>query len=144
MGCNSGTADEMTLDVRGIANASIQPVNPNIPAQYVASTGYGTDAAGKRTATFAAPVGVMIQPQAATGKDLEHVEKLNMQAVYKNVRMWGNTQGVVRVEAKGGDLLYFPNVPAGTPRVWKVEAVLETWATWCSLVVCMQTTPVPP
>lgn len=134
----------MTINVRGIANAAIQPVNENIPAQYLASTGYTTNAAGKRVGTYAAAVPVMIQAQAARGKDLEHIDGLNMQAVYKNVRMWGNTQGVQRVTAKGGDLLYFPEVPAGTLRVWKVEAVLETWATWCSLIVCLQTDPVPP
>lgn len=142
MGSDSGTADEM-IDVRGIANAAIQPVNENIAAQYVASTGYNTNAAGARTPTFAAAVPVMIQAQASKEADLRHVEKLNLQSIYKTVRMWGNTQGVVRVEAKGGDLLYFPNVPAGTLRVWKVEAVLETWPTWCTVVVCMQTDPVP-
>lgn len=134
----------MTLDVRGIANASIQPVNPNIAAQYVASTGSNTNAAGKRTPIYAAPLPVMIQAQAAKASELQHVEKLNMQEVYKNVRMWGNTQGVVRIEAKGGDLLYFPNVPAGTVRVWLVVAVLETWPTWCSVIACLQTTAVPP
>lgn len=129
----------MTINVRGIANASIQTVNPNIGADYLASTGSVLNAAGKPTPTYAAVAAVQIQAQAAKSKDLEHVNNLNMQSIYKNVRMWGNTQGVVRPDAKGGDLLKFPNVPGGPIKVWKVEAVLETWPAWCSLVVCMQT-----
>lgn len=131
------------INVRAIANAAIQPVNENIGAQYRASTGYTTNPAGKRTPTFAAEVPVQIQAQAVKGSDLRHINSLNVQNVYRNVRMWGNTQGVVRLEAKGGDLLRFPQVPGGQVETWLVVAVLETWPTWCSLIVCLQTDPVP-
>lgn len=134
----------MSINVRGLANAAIQVVNPNIAASYLRSTGSVTDAAGKRAPSYAAPVTVQIQAQAAKSKDLEHVENLNMQGVYKNVRMWGDTQGIVRPEAKGGDLLLFPNVPAGTNHTWLVVAVLETWPAWCSVIACLQTDPAIP
>lgn len=127
------------INVRGIANAAIQPVNVNIAATYYASTGSVTNPAGKRAPSYAAAVPVQIQAQAVKGSQLEHVANVNVQSVYKNVRMWGNTQGVVRPDAKGGDLLRFPNVPAGTIQTWLVVAVLETWPEWCSLVVCLQT-----
>lgn len=132
------------INVRGIANAAIQPVNPNIDAGYIASTGYTVDAAGKQVPSYAASVSVKIQAQAVKGSNLEHIANLNLQSVYKNVRMWGNAQGVVRPEAKGGDLLTFPNVPGGPSHTWKVEAVLETWPDWCSLIVVMQLDPVVP
>jgi hypothetical protein len=132
------------INVRGIANAAIQVVNQNIAATYRASTGSTTDAAGKRTPTYAANVSVQIQAQAAKGSDLKHVQNLNVQSVYKNVRMWGDTQGVVRPDAKGGDLLLFPNVPAGTVHTWLVVAVLETWPEWCSVIACLQTDPAMP
>lgn len=128
----------MSINVRGIANAAIQVVNPNISATYYASTGPTTNAAGKRTPTYAAPVTVQIQAQAVKGSDLKHVENLNVQSVYKNVRMWGNAQGVVRPNVKGGDLLRFPNVPAGTIQTWLVVVVLETWPDWCSVIACLQ------
>jgi hypothetical protein len=134
----------MTINVRGLANGAIQVVNANIAATYYASTGAATDAAGKRTPSYAAGVAIQIQAQAAKGSDLKHVNNLNMQDVYKNVRMWGDAQGVVRPDAKGGDLLTFPNVPAGTVHTWLVVAVLETWPDWCSVVACLQTDPALP
>ena len=128
------------INVRGIANAAIQVVNPNIPnVPYRASTGFTTNAAGKQTPTYAAQVLVTIQAQAASTSQLKQVEKLNMQNIYRNVRLWGNTQGVVRPDAKGGDLLTFPQVPGSAPQVWLVVKVLETWPLWCSVIVCLQT-----
>lgn len=129
----------MPINVRGIANASIQPVNPNIEAEYLASTGYTTGASGRRTPTYAAAVDVLVQVQKLDAKRLEHVEGLNLQGVFRNVRMWGNTQGAVRVSARGGDVLHFPEVPGGPVRVWLVVQVFETWPEWCSVAVTLQT-----
>lgn len=126
------------MNIRAIANAAIQPINKNIDANYFASTGFTTSAAGKQVPTYAAFVPVVVQVQAAKGSDLEHVSNLNMQNIYRNVRMFGNVQGVVRADAKGGDLIDFPQVPAGTIQRWLVVAVLETWPEWCSLIVCLQ------
>ena len=128
------------INVRGIANAAIQPVNQNISAFYSPSTGYTTNAAGKRASTYGASQTVQVQAQAASGSDLKHVENLNVQNVYRNVRMWGNTQGVVRPDAKGGDILQFPQIPGGAVQTWLVVAVLETWPEWCSVVACLQRT----
>lgn len=130
----------MSINVRGIANNAIQPVNENILVEYFASNGYTIGASGKQQAQYVLPgVSFPAQVQAAKGKDLEHVANLNMQAVYRNVRLWGNAQGVVRPDAKGGDLFRFPQVPTGTIQTWLVVAVLETWPAWCSLIVCLQT-----
>lgn len=126
------------MNLRAIANAAIQTVNPNITVSYRASTGFTTSSAGKQTATYATAVSLQAQVQAAKGSDLEHVANLNMERVYRNVRMFGNTQGIVRPDAKGGDLLDFPQVPTGTAQTWLVVAVLETWPDWCSVIVCLQ------
>lgn len=131
------------INVRSIANGAIQAINPNIVAPFYANTGPSApNAAGRITPTFAAPVNTTIQVQAAKASMLEHFEGLNMQAVYRNVRMWGNSQGVVRVNQQGGDMLQFPETIGGPVRWWKVEGVLETWANslgWCSLLVSLQT-----
>lgn len=126
------------MNLRAIANAAIQPVNPNITAGYIASTGFVENAAGKQVPSYAASVPTVVQVQAAKGSDLEHIANLNVEKIYRNVRMFGNTQGVVRPDAKGGDLLTFPQVPAGTIQTWLVVAVLETWPDWCSVIVCLQ------
>lgn len=126
------------MNLRAIANAAIQSVNPDIGIGYSASTGYTTNAAGTQLPTYASAVSVRAQVQAVRGKDLEHVANLNLQNLYRNVRMFGNTQGIVRPDAKGGDLLTFAQVPAGTIQTWLVVAVLETWPEWCSVIVCLQ------
>lgn len=126
------------MNLRAVANAAIQTVNPDVDVGYSASTGYTTNAAGTQLPTYALAVPVRAQVQAAKGSDLEHVANLNLQNLYRNVRMFGNTQGVVRPDAKGGDLLTFAQVPAGTIQTWLVVAVLETWPEWCSVIVCLQ------
>lgn len=126
------------IDVRGIANRSIQPVNPNIPAIYYRNSGYTTTPSGKQVPAFDPGQGVIIQLQALKGSDLKHVENLNLQNVYRNVRMWGYTQGVVRVDSRGGDVILFPESPGDVNQTWLVSAVLENWPTWSSVIVCLQ------
>jgi len=134
------------MNLRAAANAAIQVVNPNIAATFYASTGFTIDPnTRKQVPSYAAGVAnTPIQVQAVDGPNLRHLEQLNVQGVFRSVHMFGNTQGVVRVNQEGGDLLYFPEVPAGTPRVWKVVKVVETWADWCHVIVCLQTDPAPP
>lgn len=126
------------IDVRGIANRAIQPVNPNIPAIYFRSQGYTTNPAGKQIPAFQPGAGVIIQLQAMRGSDLKHIENYNQQNVYRNVRMWGYTQGLVRTDSRGGDILQFPESPGDVNQTWLVSAVLENWPTWSSLIVCLQ------
>jgi len=133
------------LNIRGAANAAIQAVNPNITGTLYSSTGSTIDPATRKPVPSYAPgvnVGMQVQPVA--GKELQHLEEMNVQGVMRSVHMYGNTQGVVRATQQGGDLLYFKDVPTGTLRVWKVVKVLETWPTWCHVIACMQTDAAPP
>jgi len=133
------------LNVRGAANAAIQAVNPNITCDFYASTGFTVNAAKKQVPSYAAVApDVAIQVQAVTAGELRHLENLNVQGVLRSVHMYGNTQGVVRVNQQGGDLLYFPEVPGGAPRIWKVVKVVETWADWSHVIVNLQTDAAPP
>lgn len=126
------------IDLRSIANSVIQDVNPNITATWQQSTGgYTTDAAGHRTATTAATT-VEIQAQALAGDALKQIDGLNIQGVMRNVRMSGNLQGAIRADQRGGDTLAFPEFPGGAVKSWRVVHVLETWPTWCSVVVVLQ------
>lgn len=132
------------INVRAAANAAIQAVNPDIFEPFYRSTGFTIDAAKKQVPTYAAGVNVSMQVQAVDARELRHLEGMNVQGVVRSVHMYGNTQGVVRVNQTGGDLLYFPEVPGGTRRVWKVVKVVETWADWCHVIVNMQTDAAPP
>lgn len=133
------------INVRAAANGAIQVVNPNEGGWLYLSTGFTVDpATRKQVPGFAAPEAVRLQIQAVDGPNLRHLDGLNIEGIPRSVHMWGNVLGIERVNSKGGDLLYFRDVPTGTLRVWKVVKVVETWRDWCHLIVVMQTDAAPP
>jgi hypothetical protein len=125
------------MNIRGLANLGIRSVNKNIPVLWQTSTGYVTDAAGKRVSTFAQST-IQAQVQGISAGDMRHVDGLNIEGVKRAVIMYGNVQGVVRADQKGGDLLTFPEVPNGVSRSWRVVSIMETWPTWCKVIVVLQ------
>ncbi len=80
--------------------------------------------------------------QALTGKYLRHEAFLNVQGVKRVVSMFSDAQGVVKPDAKGGDILQFPEARGGASRDWLVVHVMETWtpdaAGWCRVGVVLQ------
>lgn len=98
----------------------------------------------RRTPTFTDHTLVAAQVQALSAGQIRHAEMLNIQGVKRGVWLYGNKQGVVRVDAKGGDILQFPETLGGTVRDWLVYDVIETWnpdATgWCHVAVVLQDT----
>lgn len=137
----------MGLNLHGIVRGAINTVNPDILGQYVASTGYTQAADYSQVPSYAAPVEAPMQVQALSGGDLRHVDMVNVQGVKRAVYMFGNAQGQVRIDAKGGDLLRFPQTLGGTVNTWLVLAVLETWNPtspgWCKVGVVLQMDPPP-
>lgn len=125
------------IDVRKLANPVTQVANENQTITWRKSTGYTTDDAGKRVATFT-PQTIQAQIQGLSAKDLMHMDGLNIQGVFRSVHMFANVQGVVRIDTQGGDLLTFPEIPGGPNRDWLVINVMETWATWSRVIVSLQ------
>lgn len=125
------------MNLRGIANKYTQITNPNVQINWIQSTGYTTNAAGKREST-GLTLTVQAQIQALSGSDLKHVDGLNMNDVMRSVYLYGNAAGVVRADQIGGDILVFPEVPGGTNRNWLVTQVIETWSDWCHVIVTLQ------
>ena len=130
------------MNLHGIVRGAITTVNPDIIATLRASTGSTIDDAGKRTATYTDSA-ARIQVQALAGKDLEHINDLNIQGVLRTVYLYGNYNGIIRADNKGGDLLIFPLVPGADDKVWMVVAVFETWPDWCKLAVWLQEDTAP-
>ncbi len=129
------------MNLHGIVRGAINAVNPDQVVTWRRSNGYDTNAAGKRTPTYADTT-VGAQVQASSASDLQHVDFLNVQGVKRSVYLFGNVQGTVRPDVKGGDLLVFPQNIGGTPATWLVVAVIETWnpdaAGWCKVGVVLQ------
>lgn len=130
----------MGLNLHGIVRGAINSVNPDVTGTWRQSTGAATAADGTRTPSFTNFAGVKLQVQAATGDDLEHIDFMNQQGVYRKVYAFGDIEGIVRPDLKGGDILQF--VYNGATRDWLVVHVLETWAPdttgWCCVLAVLQ------
>ncbi len=125
------------INVRAMANTAIQAVNPNQLIPWIQSNGSTTDAAFHRTPSTTTTT-VQAQIQGLSASDMAHTDGLNIQGVKRSVHMYGNVQGVVRADQKGGDILRFPEVPGGAVKNWRVVSVMETWPTWARVIVVMQ------
>jgi hypothetical protein len=135
------------VNLHGIVRPAINSVNPDRTALYLKSTGPVSNADFSQSPTYAPGVALRIQIQPLDREGLRHVEKLNLTGVFRTVYMYGNTQGVVRVQAKGGDLLQFRTFQGEPVQNWKVIEVDGPWNVnaggWTKVYVCLQTdTPV--
>lgn len=125
------------MDVRALVNPYTRMTNYNQQIQWIQSTGYTTNPAGKRTPTTIT-LTVWAQVQALSGTDLKHTDALNIQGVMRSVYMFGYPAGVIRADQIGGDILVFPELPGATPRNWLVTQVMENWETWSRVIVTLQ------
>jgi len=131
------------LNLHAAVRDVIPAVNPDITAQFQASTGPGVpDASGNVTPTYAAAVPVRCQVQPLSRGDLRQIETLNLQGVFRTVFMFGNKQGVVRVNQQGGDLLQFPQFQGQASSTWLVVSVDGPWNVeqggWTKILVQLQ------
>lgn len=125
------------MNLHGIVRGAVTAVNPDIDAVlHRNSGGYTTDAAGVRTPRFETMQG-RIQVQGINGKDLQHINQLNLQGNLRTVYLFGNWFGVVRADAKGGDVLQFAE-SGGCVQDWRIVNVMETWPHWTKVIVCLQ------
>jgi len=125
------------MEIRGIANSATSSINDNQIIVWQQNKGYTTDATGHRTPLIT-NVSIKAQIQAVSAQALKHIDALNIQGVMRSVYMFGNVQGVVRADQKGGDILQFPQVKGGQVKNWLVIDVAETWPTWAHVVVVLQ------
>ena len=131
------------MNLHGIVRGAINSVNPDRTAAYFASTGATTNADYSQTPGYAAPVTVGVQIQPLDREGLRQVERLNLQGVFRTVYLFGDVQGIVRVQAKGGDLLQFATFQGEAVQRWKIVDVAGPWNVenggWTKIIVCLQT-----
>ena len=135
------------MNLHGIVRPAINSVNPDRTALYLSSNGPTSNADYSQTPTYAPGIAVRIQIQPLDKEGLRHVEKLNLTGVFRTIFMYGNPQGVVRVQAKGGDLLQFRTFQGEAVQNWKVFEVAGPWNVenggWSKIYVVLQTdTPI--
>ncbi len=125
------------MNLRGMANSTIQAVNQNQSVIWLQSNGYTTNADGSRTSNEISTT-LQGQIQGLSSGDMRHADGLNIQGVMRSVYLYGNIEGVVRADQQGGDILQFPEVANGPIRNWRVFQVMETWPDWCRVLVVLQ------
>jgi hypothetical protein len=125
------------VKLRSIVNGAIQGINQDQQITWVQSSGYATAPDGSRTPSTTTKL-VNANIQALSGSDLRHIDGLNIQGVMRSVYLYGDVEGIVRSDNKGGDILQFPEVPGGAIRNWLVTQVMETWTHWCKVIVTLQ------
>lgn len=133
-------------NLHGLVRGAITSVNPDIAAQYLASTGNTVAVGGKATPTYATAVPVRIQSQPVSTGDINRYDFLSGQGVYRAVYMFGITQAIVRSLQLGGDLLQFRYAGQQAVKTWLVKVVDEEWSSggsgdWCRVICVQQTDP---
>lgn len=93
------------MNLQSIAAGAISAVNPQVSSVIQISTGQTVSPSGKQTPTYRTVVGVPVQVQPMTYKDLVQVEGLNLNGTKRGIYVNGRVDGLVRVQRKGGDLI---------------------------------------
>jgi hypothetical protein len=131
------------LNLHGIVRSAINSVNADKPAQYLASTGNTVNADGSQTPSYAAAQPVTVQIQPLGKSELAHVDRLNLQGVFRTLYLFHNPQAIVRILVQGGDLFQFAPFQGQAVQNWKVVLADGPWDVdqggWTKLIVCLQT-----
>lgn len=128
------------VNVRAIANRATSAINPNVLTSVQKCVGYSSGAGYHRTPDYAPAVPVVMQVQALTAKDLQHLDSMNIQGAEHAVFTDSVLTPVDRANQTGGDLVEFTNPATAIRNVWLVIAILESWGTagWGRYALCKQ------
>lgn len=122
----------MAINVRALANAAIQVVNPDRPAEYIAFTGYTIGEGRKQIPEYAPPVPCMAQVQALSQSTIDHNDAINQSGASHEVYVHWQMSSVSRPRQNGGDIIRIAGYE------WLVIEVPESWPQWCKCIVRLQ------
>lgn len=124
------------MNLHNIAAGAISAVNPMTNVQWTQSTGSTVGPDGTSTPTYAAAITIIVQQQAMSQKDLQHMAMLNIQGIFTKFYLNGAAYSIDRVTQQGGDKFV-----DAIGRTWLVAAVLELWPDWCAVAATLQVNP---
>jgi hypothetical protein len=128
------------MNLRAIANAATQAINPNIPVTVKSPNDYTIDPATRRQVPSYITTSAQGQLQALDGDDLKQLFGLNIQGSIRAMYLYGSIAGVIRPDASPQSHVIFTSNEGGVvkSREWGVFKVLETWPDWCKVAIVYQ------
>lgn len=102
------------MNLHGIVAGFIGAVNPLVAITIQRSTGYTVTSDGTQVPKYAEPAVVFAQIQALSAEDLSQIDGLNIQGEKRAVYINGRSDGVIRQDRKGGDLITFNTLPSAS------------------------------
>lgn len=120
------------INVRSLVNPATNNINTNSDVVILRSIGFTVGAGRKQVPKYDYPLAGKAQVQALDHADLEKLQGLNLQGVYRAIYLTGKMHGVIRKEGLGGDLIKY------NEQTWLVAKILETWPTWTKAAICLQ------
>ena len=124
------------MNLHSIVAPLIAAVNPPLPCSLQKSNGYTVNDDGTQVPSYDAPISIQVQCQALQYNDIAQLNGLNIQGRRLAMYIYGNWEGLVRSESKGGDLITLPDCS-----VWLCALVLEPWAQsagWTKIAATLQ------
>lgn len=139
-------------NLRGIANAAIQSINPDTIVTILRATGTTKDSNGNRTPTYE-PYQARAQVQSASYSDRAQLDGLQITGITRVVYLEAAVATAIRIQKTGGDAMVFPpgvmpeDIPdpvTGRSPLWQITAVLEAYGSiWRKVAVTLQATYSP-
>lgn len=125
------------MNLRGIANAATQSVNPNIPITVKVSGAFAIDPATLRQVPTYTEYSGYGNVQALDGDELSQINFMNIEGTLRSAYLYGSISGVIRPDGVSSSRLVFTSNESGIvkSREWNVYKVLETWPDWCKVAI---------
>ena len=126
------------MNLNAVASRSTRFVTPPVTAWLQVSTGWTQNADYSRSPTYAG-FPVLLDIQALSSSQIEHMDALNIQGVLRVAYFNGIIEGLNRPAGKGGDTLTFQSGPQnGT--TWLCVEDGEPWDTpgWVKVIIQLQ------
>jgi len=124
------------MNLREIANACIQVINPDQKIIWRRSTGWTVDENFKQVPAYEEII-CKGNVQSVGDEMLRQMNNLNIAGVMRSVYLSANSMGISFRQMRGGDLMVFREFEGIEPTTWKVVHSAETWDNWCH-VICVQ------
>lgn len=121
------------INLRGMANQAIQPINKNQSIAITRQSGYTTNSDGSRVPNTVTITVLASQVQALSASELRQLEGLNISTETRGIYFYGESHGVTRAGQNAGD-----KITLADGSKWLVTSVIEQWTDWVKVSITRQ------